>query len=37
LTATITLSPTEDEIRVEAELMHRIDSLRSETRLTARA
>ncbi len=32
LTATIALSPTEDEIRGEAELMNRIDSLRSEAR-----
>jgi len=30
LTATIALSPTEDEIRGETELMNRIDSLRSE-------
>jgi NO-binding membrane sensor protein with MHYT domain len=33
LTATIALSPSEDEIRGEAELMNRIDRLRSETRL----
>ena len=33
LTATIALSPNEDEIRGEAELMSRIDSLRSQTRL----
>ncbi len=34
LTATIALSPTEDEIRGEEELMNRIDNLRSEARLT---
>lgn len=33
LTATIALSPSEEEIRGEAELMSRIDRLRSETRL----
>jgi NO-binding membrane sensor protein with MHYT domain len=33
LTATIALSPSEDEIRGEAELMNRIDRLRSQTRL----
>jgi NO-binding membrane sensor protein with MHYT domain len=33
LTATIVLSPSEDEIRGEKELMSRIDSLRSQTRL----
>jgi NO-binding membrane sensor protein with MHYT domain len=36
LTATIALSPSEDEIRGEAELMSRIDRLRSETRLKNR-
>jgi NO-binding membrane sensor protein with MHYT domain len=35
LTATIALSPTEDEIRGDEELMNRIDKLRSEARLTA--
>jgi NO-binding membrane sensor protein with MHYT domain len=35
LTATIALSPSEDEIRGEAELMNRIDRLRSESRLRA--
>jgi len=30
---TIALSPTEDEIRGEEELMNRIDNLRSEVRL----
>ncbi len=34
LTATIALSPSDDEIRGEAELMSRIDSLRTGTRLT---
>jgi NO-binding membrane sensor protein with MHYT domain len=36
LTVTIALSPTEDEIRGEAELMDRIDRLRSEARLGKR-
>jgi NO-binding membrane sensor protein with MHYT domain len=35
VTATIALSPSEDEIRGEAELMSRIASLRRETHLTA--
>jgi len=35
LTATIVLSPTEDEIRGEAELMNRIGRLRSDARLSA--
>jgi NO-binding membrane sensor protein with MHYT domain len=35
LTATIALSPTEDEIRGEAELMSRIERLRSDARLAA--
>jgi NO-binding membrane sensor protein with MHYT domain len=33
LTATVALSPTDDEIRSETDLMARIDSLRSEARL----
>jgi NO-binding membrane sensor protein with MHYT domain len=33
LTATVTLSPTEDEIRSETDLMERINQLRSEARL----
>jgi len=33
LTATISLSPTDDEIRSESELMERIDKLRSQARL----
>ena len=34
LTATIALSPSEDETRGEAELMRRVDSLRTGKRLT---
>jgi hypothetical protein len=33
LTATIVLSPNEDEIRSDAELMARIEQLRSDARL----
>jgi len=36
LTATLALSPTDDEIRSEADLMDRIDKYRAQARLIAR-